>query len=135
MLDPQVIVEKGEEEEPMSGVRQTAVASRGGDWLYSLYLDAAHGPFIHALPINDPQFAFCIDLPTNSKDDTAKQARWSLLLGSESRTLLAVNGVLGLVVEYNVLDGVPQLLRSKSLFDTPDAPSVLASEVKVSTGE
>jgi hypothetical protein len=127
ILDPQVIVEKGEEEEPMSGVRQTAVASKAGDWLYSLYLDAAHGPFIHALPIDNPQFAFCIDLPADSKDDSAKQSRWSLLLGNDSRTLLAVNGALGLVVEYNVLDGVPQVLRSKSLFDTPDAAGALAA--------
>jgi hypothetical protein len=127
ILDPQVIVEKGEEEEPMSGVRQTAVASKAGDWLYSLYLDAAHGPFIHALPIDNPQFAFCIDLPTDSKDDSAKQSRWALLLGNDSRTLLAVNGALGLVVEYNVLDGVPQVLRSKSLFDTPDAAGALAA--------
>jgi hypothetical protein len=128
VLDPQVIVEKGEEDEPMSGVRQTAVASKQGDWLYSLYLDAAHGPFIHALPINDPQFAFCIDLPTDSKNDSAKQSRWSLLMGADTRTLLAVNGALGLVVEYNVIDGFPQLLRTKSLFDTPDAAGALTAQ-------
>jgi hypothetical protein len=125
MLDPKVIVEKGEEDEPMSGVRQTAVASKQGDWLYSLYLDASHGPFIHALPINDPQFAFCIDLPTDSKSDSAKQSRWSLLMAADTHTLFAMNGALGLVVEYNVLDGVPQMLRTKSLFDTPDASSPL----------
>jgi hypothetical protein len=128
MLDPKVIVEKGEEDEPiMSGVRQTAVASKQGDWLYSLYVDASHGPFIHALPINDPQFAFCIDLPTSSKDDLAKQSRWSLLMSANMRTLFAVNGALGLVVEYSVIDGVPQLLRTKSLFDTPDAASALTA--------
>ena len=125
LLDPKVIVEKGEEDEPMSGVRQTAVASKQGDWLYSLYLDAAHGPFIHALPINDPQFAFCIDLPTDSRNDPAKQSRWSLLMGSDTRTLLALNGALGLVVEYNVSEGIPQLLRTKALFDTPDAIGAL----------
>jgi hypothetical protein len=127
MLDPKVIVEKGEEDEPMSGVRQTAVASKQGDWLYSLYLDSSHGPFIHALPINDPQFAFCIDLPTDSKDDSAKQSRWSLLMSTDMRTLFAVNGALGLVNEYNVIEGVPQLLRTKSLFDTPDAASALTA--------
>jgi len=128
LLDPKVIVEKGEEDEPMSGVRQTAVASKQGDWLYSLYLDAAHGPFIHALPINDPQFAFCIDLPTDSRNDPAKQSRWSLLMGSDTRTLLALNGALGLVVEYNVSEGIPQLLRTKALFDTPDAIGALMAE-------
>jgi hypothetical protein len=121
LLDPNVIVEKGEEDEPMSGVRQTAVASKQGDWLYSLYLDAEHGPFIHALPINDPQFAFCIDLPTDAKDDLAKQSRWSLLLSADKRTLYAANGALGLVADYNLGDGVPQMLRTKSLLGMPDA--------------
>jgi len=129
MLDPKVIVEKGEEDEPiMSGVRQTAVTSKNGSWLYSLYLNPGHGPFIHALPINDAEqvgLAFCIDLPTSSKDDLAKQSRWSLLMSANMRTLFAVNGALGLVVEYSVIDGVPQLLRTKSLLDTPDAASAL----------
>jgi hypothetical protein len=126
MLDPNVILEKGEEDEPMSGIRQTALASRQGDWLYSLYLDAAHGPFIHALPINNPQFAFCIDLPTDSKDDHPKQSHWSLLMGADPGILFALNGALGLVVEFNVLDGVPQMLRTKSLFEKPDAAGALA---------
>jgi hypothetical protein len=132
LLDPKVIVEKGEEDEPMTGVRQTAVASKQGDWLYSLYLDASHGPFIHALPINDPQFAFCIDLPTDSKEDLAKQSRWSLLISSDARTLLAVNGALGIVSEYDLSNGVPNMLRTKSLFDAPGAAS--AAEARSASG-
>jgi hypothetical protein len=127
-LDPKVIVEKGEEDEPMSGVRRAAVASKQGDWLYSLYLDASHGPFIHALPLNDPQFAFCIDLPTDGKADSAKQARWSLLTSADKRTLYAANGALGMLVEYTLENGVPQMLQTKSLFSTPpeaNAGSVL----------
>ena len=123
-LDPNVIVDKLDGTQIMSGVRQTAVASKNGSWLYSLYLNPDHGPFIHALPINEAEqvgLAFCIDLPTDSKDDSAKQAHWSLVMGTDMRTLLAVNGALGLVVEYNVIDSFPQLLRTKSLFDKPDA--------------
>src|SRR5262249_45319733 len=48
-LDPNVIVDKFDGSAIMSGVRQTAVASRNGDWLFSLYLNPSHGPFIHAL--------------------------------------------------------------------------------------
>jgi hypothetical protein len=73
-LDPNVIVDKLEGTTIMSGVRQTAVTSQNGDWLYSLYLNPSHGPFIHALPISDMDtsgLAFCIDLPTNGKDDLA----------------------------------------------------------------
>ena len=130
LLDPNVIVEKGEEDEPMSGVRHTAVASKPGDWLYSLYVDASHGPFIHALPINDPQFAFCIDLPTDSKDDPAKQSRWSLLMSTDKRTLYAANGALGLVAEYSLENGVPQLVRTKTLLDRPAVASVKSAPVQ-----
>ena len=48
-------------------------------------------------------------------------------MSADKRTLFAVNGALGLVVEYNVSEGVPQLLRTKSLFDTPDAASALTA--------
>jgi hypothetical protein len=126
-LDPNAIVDKLEGTQIMSGARRAAVASKGGDWLYSLYLNPEHGPFIHALPISDTEntgLAFCIDLPTSAKDDPAKQARWALVMRADMRTLLAVNGALGLVVEYNVADGVPQQLRTQSLFDAPAAAGV-----------
>jgi hypothetical protein len=127
-LDPNVIVDKLDGTQIMSGARQTAVASKNGSWLYSLYLNPDHGPFIHALPINESEqvgLAFCIDLPTDSKNDSAQQSRWSMLMSADARTLFAVNGALGLVVEYNVLDGVPQMLRTTSLFNKPDAASTL----------
>ena len=129
-LDPNVIVDKLDGSQIMSGVRQTAVASKNGSWLYSLYLNSDHGPFIHALPINEVEqvgVAFCIDLPTESKNNSAKQSRWSLLMDADMRTLFAVNGALGLVVEYNVLDGLPQMLRTRSLFDMPDTASTLTA--------
>ena len=44
-----------------------------------------------------------------------------------ARSNLAVNGALGLVVEYNVIDSFPQLLRTKSLFDRPDAIGALTA--------
>src|SRR5205823_5522929 len=55
----------------------------------------------------------------NNKEDLAKQSRWSLLMSGDRRTLYAVNGALGLVVEYNIGDGVPQMMRVKELFETP----------------
>ena len=45
------------------------------------------------------------------------------------RTLLAVNGALGLVVEYNVIDGLPQLLRTKSLFDRQAVAGALTQTI------
>jgi len=133
-LDPQVIVDKLEGSEVMSGVRQTAVASKDGGWLYSLYLNPDHGPFIHALPIADNQgIAFCIDLPTNNKDDLAQQSRWSLVVSGDQRMLYAVNGALGLVVEFGVGDGMPQLLREKALFEPPAKASDSAARQPTST--
>jgi len=133
-LDPNVIVEKGEGVVPMSGARHTAVASKSGDWLYSLYLDPAHGPFIHALPITENVgIAFCIDLPTDNKEDLAKQSRWSLLMGANQRTLYAVNGALGLVVEYSISDGVPQMMRTKALFKVPAKAGDSAAKQPTST--
>jgi hypothetical protein len=129
-LDPNVIVDKLEGTTIMSGVRQTAVSSQNGDWLYSLYLNPSHGPFIHALPISDMDtsgLAFCIDLPTNGKDDSAKQSRWSLIMSNDKRRLYAANGALGLIVEYDATQGVPQLLQTKLLFDPPANSSVQSS--------
>jgi hypothetical protein len=128
-LDPNIIVDKLDGTQIMSGVRQTAVASKDGGWLYSLYLNRDHGPFIHALPITDNQgIAFCIDLPTNSKDDLAKQSRWSLLMSGDRRMLYAVNGALGLVVEYSIINGLPEMLRTKALFEAP--PKAGGSDAK-----
>jgi hypothetical protein len=137
-LDPNVIVDKLDGTKIMSGVRQTAVASKNGDWLYSLYLNPSHGPFIHALPITDSDnsgLAFCIDLPTNNKADLAKQSRWSLVPSADKRTLYAVNGALGLVVQYSVSEGVPQQVQTSTLFDIPTSaraatkPSAVTSTV------
>jgi hypothetical protein len=127
-LDPNVIVDKLEGSKIMSGRRQTAAASKQGDWLYSLYLNPSHGPFIHALPIaNNDGIAFCIDLPSNSKEDPAKQSRWSLVMSADKRTLYAVNGALGVVVEYDVNDGFPQVVRTKALLDMPIGTSGAAA--------
>jgi hypothetical protein len=116
-LDPNVIVAKGESQ-IMNGVRQTALTSRDGAWLYSLYLNPDSGPFIHALYMRDP-IAFCLDLPKSAKADLARQARWSLILSGDGRTLYAVNGAIGQVVEIDVAGDVPAIKRSSTLFEAP----------------
>jgi hypothetical protein len=133
-LDPRVIVDKLEGTTIMSGARHAAVASKNGDWLYSLYLNPAHGPFIHALPITDSDtsgLAFCIDLPTEGKDDLVKQSHWSLLPSVDKRTLYAVNGALGLVVQYSVSDGLPQPVQTRSLFATAASTDAATSAAPV----
>ncbi len=117
VLDPNVVVAKGESE-VMNGVRQTAVASRNGAWLYSLYMNPENGPFIHALNMYVP-VAFCLDLPRAAKADLARQARWSLALSGDGRTLYAVNGSIGQVVEIDVAGDVPEIKRTSTLFEAP----------------
>jgi hypothetical protein len=125
-LDPNVIVAKGESE-VMNGVRQAAVASRDGAWLYSLYLNPEHGPFIHALNLNIP-LAFCLDLPKSAKADLARQARWSLVLSADGRRLYAANGAIGQVAEVDVGGDFPTIARTSALFDAPAGAANLPAQ-------
>jgi hypothetical protein len=102
-LDAAVIVDKSNNELVMSGVRQSALPSRDGNWLFSLYLDEEHGPFVHALNLTD-QYAFCIDLPKPNGEGEAKQQLWSLAMSANGNTLYAANGGLGLVAEIGTTD-------------------------------
>jgi hypothetical protein len=100
-LDPQVIVAKGEDPDaPMTGAFQLSVAAPDGTWLYGLYLNQDHGPFIHALNLTN-RFAVCIDLPTDGKQDTEKQRFWSLAVDARTGSVYAANGALGLVAEVD----------------------------------
>jgi hypothetical protein len=121
-LDPQVVVAKGEDE-VMAGTHHSSLAAPGGAWLYSLYINNQHGPFIHALSLKD-RFALCIDLPASGKDDDAKQMFWALASSPDGRRLYAVNGALGLVAKLDIShEGVPEMLRTAEL---PPAPSARA---------
>ena len=51
-----------EPDEKMSGIAQTAVASRDGRWLFTLYLKTGLHTFVHALDLRTG-LAHCIDLP------------------------------------------------------------------------
>jgi outer membrane protein assembly factor BamB len=113
MLDPQVVVAKGESA-IMRGTRLASIPSLGGDWLYSLYMSQGNGPFIHVLNL-DEQFAICIDLPKTGQEDIDKQMLWSLALNKGKTRLYAVNGALNLVTEMVVNGGVPEVQRTATL--------------------
>jgi hypothetical protein len=121
LLDPNPVVMKGEEE-VMAGTHHTSVPAPNGVWRYSLYMNNSHGPFIHALNLND-RYAICIDLPTEGKDDAARQMFWSLAISPDGKTLYAANGALGLVSEIDISQngGFPVVQRSASLPPTPAA--------------
>jgi outer membrane protein assembly factor BamB len=99
-LQPGVVVDKTAIAETMSGTRQSSMISPDGQWVYSLYLNQAKGPFIHMLNLND-RYAICVFLPTTSKEDLEKQLLWSLAQTRDGKTLYAVNGALGVVAEVD----------------------------------
>jgi hypothetical protein len=113
MLDERVIVDK-RNVLVMQGVRHAALPSPDGRWMFTMYLNEQHGPFIHALNATE-QYALCINLPRDGMDDAGKQLRWSLALAPKGDKLYAVNGALGLVAELDTI--TPQIVRQGNLFD------------------
>jgi len=99
-LQPGVVVDKTAIAETMSGTRHSSIISTDGQWVYSLYLNQAKGPFIHMLNL-DGRFAICVFLPTTGKEDFEKQLLWSLAQTKDGRSLYAVNGALGIVADVD----------------------------------
>jgi hypothetical protein len=101
-LDPNVIVDKRDAwEKFMAGYPNTRVTGPGGTWVYTLYRNASHGPFVHALNAQDG-YALCIDLPRGRGDDDRTARLWTLVGGSAGGRLYAVNSALGLVSEIDL---------------------------------
>ncbi|MGI8548126.1 MAG: YncE family protein, partial [Gemmatimonadaceae bacterium] len=123
-LQPGVVVDKTAIAETMSGTRQSAVASPDGQWVYSLYLNEAKGPFIHMLNLNG-RYAICVFLPTTDKENLAKQLLWSLAQTRDGQWLYAVNGALGIVSEVD-----PNQLQVRRTVTLPmaaaSAPGIVA---------
>ena len=60
-LLPDPIVDPAEPDEPMRGTPMTRTSSRGGRWVYTLYVGGDH-PFVHALDTVS-RTSLCLDLP------------------------------------------------------------------------
>jgi DNA-binding beta-propeller fold protein YncE len=117
-LDPNVIVDKRDAwETSMSGYPNTRVTGPGGAWVFTLYRNAHHGPFVHALNAADG-YAMCIDLPKGRGGDDRAARLWTLVRDATGSRLYAVNTALGLVSE---IDGQEMsVLRTASF--TPERP-------------
>lgn len=114
-LDPHVVVDKTSGALAMSGVRLTSLASRGGQYVYSLYVNGRRGPFIHALDTANG-FATCVFLPraTSTRD---QEQRWAEVISPDGQTLYAVNGSLGLITKMDISESFAKILRT-STFET-----------------
>src|SRR2546428_4774547 len=94
-LMPQPVVAKRDPNEPMNGIRGDSAADSTWNYVYTVYIRDG-GPFIHALPLDQP-IAWCVDLPSTAASDIERQFRWALALSHDGRTLYAANEALGKV--------------------------------------
>ncbi len=107
-LQAQPVVDKTAARPIMQGTRTSSVASRNGQWLYTLYLNPAKGPFIHALNVGQ-NFAQCIFLPRPERGGA--DFGWSMALTPDGTRLFAANGLTRSVVE---IDASNQTVRRKA---------------------
>lgn len=111
-LDPNVVFDKSDGSEAMTGLRLSGIPSPDGHWLYSLYVREGMSPFIHALSLDGP-LAFCIDLPGAGYSSDSNGFRWSIAMPTGGAQLFATNAATGVASEVNVgTDAPPAVARS-----------------------
>ena len=90
-LSPTRLDEPGEK---MEGQAQSAVQTRDGSWLYTLYWKLNGGTFVHALDLQTG-IAHCIDLPLHG--DLAPISASALTLSPDERELYVASPLVGRV--------------------------------------
>lgn len=114
-LTDNIVVDKSNGEQSMTGVRLSGVASPDGHWLYSMYVRENDGPFIHALSLDGP-YAFCLDLAGHGYATNAAEKQWSLAMNRSGSRLYAVNGATGTIAEVDTSNQYqPQIARTVSI--------------------
>jgi hypothetical protein len=128
-LGAYTVVDKGNPNEVMTGVRLSGVFSPDGQWLYSLYARANQGAFVHALNLSNP-YAFCLDLPGSGYASTTTAFQWSLAITPDGRHVYAANGPMGLVTRIDNLDGgQPSIANTGKIATTASASIPLVQNV------
>src|SRR6266511_4007225 len=117
-LAPEIIVDKrNAAETSMAGYPNTRVTDPRGIWVYTLYRNSDHGPFVHALNAADG-YAVCLDLPRQGRGDQRLARLWALVRDRTGGRLYAVNTALGLVAEIDAAEST--VVRTASF--APDRP-------------
>lgn len=133
-LNPQVIVDKQNPSDSMTGLKLSGIPSRDGGYLYSVYARPTGTPFIHALDLSGSPFAFCIDLPGSgySSGDVVAPFHWSLAMTPDGSRLYAANALLGVVSEISTgtNNAVPGLARSVHIDSGKAVATVFAQDVQ-----
>jgi WD40 repeat protein len=129
-LNPNVVFDKTDGTEAMTGQRVSGVPSPDGQWLFSLYVREHDSPFIHALNL-DNGFALCLDLPGSGYATDRDAFGWSLAISADGTHLFAANGVLGKVSEIsNPSNGAPSLVRTAKLGTTTASTNWFIKDVE-----
>ncbi len=111
-LDPNIVFDKSDGSEAMTGLRLSGISSPDGHWLYSMYVREGASPFIHALSLDGP-LAFCLDLPGSGYSTDTNAFHWSIAMTAGGAKLYAANAASGIASELNTdAGGVPSVARS-----------------------
>lgn len=116
MLDANIVVDKADGNQAMTGLRLGGVYQPDGSWLYSMYVRENGAPFIHALSLDGP-FAFCLDLPGSGVD-----LHWSLAMSRDGSRLYAANGALGIVADVEPATNYQPAIKRVAQFDRAGQP-------------
>lgn len=111
-LDANIVIDKSDGNQAMTGLRLSGVPAPDGSMLFSMYVRESESPFIHALNLSGP-FAFCLDLPGGGYTQGKPAMQWSLAMRSDGSRLYAINGATGVVAEVDTTNQFsPQMLRT-----------------------
>lgn len=111
-LDENIVVDKSDGNQAMTGLRLSGVATPGGSWLFSMYVRSEESPFVHALSLGGP-FAFCLDLPGSGFSTNQNEMQWSIAMSRDGSRLYAANPATGTVASMSNGDnGAPAILRT-----------------------
>jgi WD40 repeat protein len=129
-LNPQVVVDKSNPTDSMTGLRLSGIPSQDGAYLYSIYVRQTGSPFIHALNTKGNPIAFCIDLPGSGYQSSDNAFQWSLAMSSDGSHLYATNAATGAVSELNISDASPDLARTVQVDSGRAVAGLFAQDVQ-----
>jgi hypothetical protein len=101
-LDPQIVVDKTDPKDSMTGLRLSGIPSHDGGYLYSIYVRESDAPFIHALTLDGSPIAFCIDLPGTGYRTNDNGFNWAIAMTGDGTRLYATNAAMGIVSEVDL---------------------------------
>ncbi len=127
-LDPQVIVDKTDPKDSMTGERLSGIPAQDGGYLYSIYVRQNDVPFIHALTLDGSPIAFCINLPGSGYQASSGGFNWALAMTADGSRLYAANGASGMVSEVDLGSSL-SVARSAKFDSGKPAAGILAQDV------